>query len=190
MSPINIMYLILGITAVLLFVIFKYVKDPEEEKERRMSAAANIETYPIDNLPKRNVDFREFKMEGGKQKLTQEELDAFVEKYALNLPKLYLDFMLYTNGGIPDSYFGDEKDIRFSPIKYGVYTIDDCLGVSDDFFLPHYFPFIDNGEYGFCFSMNDATLHQVFHWDETGDFWFAYASFQDFLNEFEAEDAV
>ena len=185
MSPINITYIILGITAVLLFVIFKYVKGNDREMEQEVPVP---EYRYHESVKSPFVDYRDLKFSSGEEKITSDEFDDFVAEFQLDLPKLYKDIMLTSNGGFSSKEYYKGGDARFAPIKYGAFTINDSLNLADFFLEEQFFPFIDNGEYGYAISMNKETLHQIFFWDETGEFVFECDSLQDFLNELDESD--
>lgn len=68
MSPINIMYIILGITAALIFVIIKYVKGDEAE-----STVIEAKNFIHEDEKKSFVDFRDLKLSSENQKITSKE---------------------------------------------------------------------------------------------------------------------
>lgn len=186
MSPVNIMYLILVITAILLFVIFKYVKEPyaQDSTFDTNQHSPNTSSHEILEEKKEPIDFKELNFQSNYQNLSEDEYQEFVNQYNLNLPKLYKDIMLTSNGGEPNELYYKDSPASFTPIKYGPFTINDILRLSAEHFLPHgFFPFIDHGEYGYAISMNADSLHQIYFWDETGEFEYECDSLQDFLNE-------
>lgn len=122
------------------------------------------------------------------KKSHRKNFDEFVAEYQLDLPELYKDIMLATNGGESYRKYYKDEQVEFEPIKYGEHPINELLKLADFFLEERFFPFIDNGEYGYCISMNKDTLYQIFQWDETGEFNYECASLQDFLNELDESD--
>ncbi|NVK64429.1 MAG: SMI1/KNR4 family protein [Flavobacteriales bacterium] len=186
MSPTNSMYLILLITAILVFLIVKYVKEPREEGSLS-DETENEERFGSDEMVeerKTPVDFRDLDFQSSHQALSEDEYEAFIQEHQLNLPELYREIMLTANGGKPNKPFFRGGEVHFSSIKYGEYTLDAALWLAGEHFLPNgMFPFIDNGEYGYAISMNEDTLFHIYFWDETGEFIHACNSLQEFLNE-------
>lgn len=117
------------------------------------------------------------------QQLTEQDLRHFENKYKLKLPKIYRELILENNGGYPEKDYFEGRKVYFLPIKYGGFTIEDSLNLSDSNYLPKgFFPFSDGG-IKFCISLNKDNYEKIFFLDETGEYELVADSFEDFMNE-------
>lgn len=92
-----------------------------------------------------------------KQKLTLQEFDDFEQKYNLNLPEVYREIILEYNGGYPEkSYFEEDREIYFDPIKYGEHTVESTLSsIPKDFLPKDYFPFGTIDGLSLCIDLSE-----------------------------------
>ncbi len=117
------------------------------------------------------------------QKLTEQELDKFEQKFRLNLPQSYKDIILKYNGGEPEKEYFKGNSLYFLPIKYGDNTVDRTLELLKDVLPKGLYPFCDVYGQLYCIDLNKDRYGKIYFFDESGESKLVTESFEDFMNQ-------
>jgi hypothetical protein len=121
--------------------------------------------------------------------ITEKEYDAFTQKYQLDLPEVYKQIMLQSNGGFPKRPCFEEDSIYITPIAHEDFTMPKLLETSGiDYLGLGLYPFCDGaGGVSYCIGLDQSKYHQIFKIDETGVYNEVAPSLEAFIQSLEED---
>ncbi|CAG5081991.1 SMI1/KNR4 family protein [Parvicella tangerina] len=122
--------------------------------------------------------------------ITASEYDEFIQHFKLDLPDLYRQIMLTSNGGFPEKPCFGETSIYFTPIKhedFNMYQLFEASGI--DYLAMGLYPFCDgDGDISYCIGLDSEKHQKIYSIDETAVYQLVAESLEDFIDQLEEEE--